>query len=184
MFSQVCVCSPLGALPKSQVLSHVSGPRSFHKGYSRPGREVHQSWAGSTPFPGGGTPVLAGGGVTPVLGGGTPVPAGGIPRLGYPLSRTGLGYPPARTGLLYFPPPRPGLQSEYLLCSGWYASCGQTGLSCSVCVSCLAFEDMHKNVYLSYFDHECYCHRKPYAHTHAHIRLNEFVISIHEQMGK
>ena len=104
MFSQVCVCSPLGGgLPKSQVLSHVSVPRSFHEGYSRPGRGVHQSWAGSTTFPGGVPQSWLG--VTPVLGGGTPVPAGGIPRLGYPLSRTGLGYPPARTGLLYPPPP-------------------------------------------------------------------------------
>ena len=50
LFSQVSVCSHQGGVPQSQVLSQVTGPRSF-LGY---------------PSPGGGYPSLGSGG-TPVL---------------------------------------------------------------------------------------------------------------------
>ena len=36
-------------------------------------------------------------------------------------------------------------------------------------------EKMYFSQQKNYFDHRSYCHRKPYAHTHAHIRWNELV---------
>ena len=102
----------------------VTGPRSL-MGYHSP-RQGNPSHRWHTQVPGEGTPVPCGG--TPAWG--TSV-SGGITRfLGYHLARTGLRYPPARTGLGYsstrtrmgYPLPKTEQQSEYLLCSGWYAS--------------------------------------------------------------
>ena len=117
-------------------------PRSFPGGYPSPG------WGG------GGTPVLVGEYHIPgqksmeyPQPGQEGVPPGqvrmGTPQLvlGYPLARSGWGYPPgqvrmgyplASSGWVTLPPSGTEQQSEYLLHSGWYASCGQAGgLSCS-----------------------------------------------------
>ena len=85
MFSQVSVRSQVRGVPQSQVLSQVSGPRSFPRGNPSPG------W--------GGTPVLTRG--------------EGYPRTEYPPGQDRTGVPPSwdsatlPAGTGYPPPPVP-----------------------------------------------------------------------------
>ena len=100
-----------GGGPHSQVLSQVSGPRSFLEGTSVP-----DGGGGGYPSPGQGVPQNR---YTPQ------------PGLGY--SWAGLGYPLARTGVALrqdWGSPPPPCQNR--LCCGWYASCPfpAGGLSC------------------------------------------------------
>ena len=78
MFSHVCFCSHRGG-PQSQVLSYVSGPRSFA---GAPQFQVLFQVSGNRSFPEG----------APVLARGYPSPGKEYPTTGIP-SRTGLGYP-------------------------------------------------------------------------------------------
>ena len=83
LFSQVCVCPHLGeGVPQSQILSQVTGPRSFLGG-------------GSTPVLARGYSVLAGGGGVgyPSMGSGWGTPQSG--QDGVPPSQVRKGHPPS-----------------------------------------------------------------------------------------
>ena len=113
----------MGEVPQSQVLSQVSGSRSFLWRYLS-----HRLFPRSL-VPG------------PFWGGGYPSPCLGDTRigLGYPPAGTVLGYPPS--GLGYPPPPETEQQSEYLLRGGWYAPWGHVGGP-----SCLEMEWLDLNI--------------------------------------
>ena len=101
IFTGVCLPTP-GGVPQFQVLSHVSGPRSF----------LH-----STPVPDEGYPR-------------TGVPLART-RVGYPPSRTGVFSPSQERTGVSAPPPETEQQSKHLLRGGRYASCSHAGgLSC------------------------------------------------------
>ena len=141
MVSQVCARSTLGeGVPQSQVLSQVSGSRSFLGGYPSPRWGLPQSQVGVTSVLAGGNPVPSGRypshrwGSTPQPGQGWGTPPPSQDRTGVPPQPgEDRGTPPAphrqdRTGV---PTPSPGQQNQYLLCGGWYASYGhEGGLSC------------------------------------------------------
>ena len=109
LFSQVCLFTrEEGGLPQCQVLSEVSGPRSFP--LSSWGRYPSPRFFPRSLVPGpfsGSTLLLAGGG-TPVLPGGTPVLR---QDWGTPMVRTGVSpgqdwsSPLGRTGVPHPPPP-------------------------------------------------------------------------------
>ena len=120
MFSQVSVHSHRGIL-QFQVLSQVSGPRFFTGGTTVPGSFPHlwsQVLSQGVPQ----SQVLSWvSGPSSFLGVPQSWPEGSEDWSTPSQDRTGV--PP--------PPPRTEQQSKYLLCSGWYASCGHAGgLSC------------------------------------------------------
>ena len=120
-FSQLSVCPRLGGTYPglwSQVLSQVSGPVVFLRGYSCPRLE-------------GGTQVTDGG-FSSTRQRGTPVPGGGYPISGFLQTRQGYPPPPQEGQDWSTPRPKTEQQSEYLLHGGRYASCVRAGgLSCS-----------------------------------------------------
>ena len=138
--------SKLG-LPQFQVLSHISGSRSFLGGYPSPrfflwsqvlSCEVPNSWPAGTLVAVGGYSSRGQGHSSALAMGIAQSQPGGYPSHGWGLPR-GRGTSTARTGVTHWTelgyplcqdlgtPHKTEQQSKYLLCSWWYASCSHTG---------------------------------------------------------
>ena len=104
VFTGVCLSTPGGGVPQRQVLSQVTGPRSFPEGTPVPGS-----------FPGHRSQALSGEYPSPQWGYLSMVPSYGQARMGYPQpgqdrvppSQDSTGVPPGQVRMGY-DPPQPG----------------------------------------------------------------------------